>query len=273
MCFNKEMTLGFTLISVICGCWIASGMHMWANLESWRRVRIAACFFYFAIMEGLQFVQYLVLDQCQNKLNIFMTALGWFHICWQPLFSNIAMSAVDSNNVGVNNKKREFTWRFVFKLCFVCGILMAARMVIPMVLNGYTNDDYLVMCNQDIEGVCPNTTELDLAKQGLRNPTCAYQGNFHVGWTFNMLKPSYPFPNVATHLINMFILPFLMGCRFQAIVLFFSGPGISMWFPARDGERAAIWCFLSISETAITLFSQLYILKGGLPFFRKKRSE
>ena len=234
---------------------------MWAKMESWRRVRIAACFFYFATMEGLQFVQYLVLDQCTNKLNIFMTALGWFHICWQPLFSNIAMSAVDSNNL---KKEREFTWGIIFKLCFVSGVLMASRMVFPLVLGGYTNNDYFVMCTEEMEGVCPRPNEMR---------TCAYQGNFHVGWTFNMLKPSYPFPNVATHLINMFILPFLMGCRINAIILFFTGPGISMWFPARDGERAAIWCFLSISETAITLFSQLYFLSRSHKNEEKKETK
>lgn len=255
MCFNKEFTLGFTLTSLGFGTWVLSGKGIWANLEKWRRIRIASCFYYFFLMEGLQFIQYLVIDQCQNPINIFMTVLGWLHICWQPLFANIAISAVDARNL---KKEREHTWRFIFRLCFVCGALMASRMILPMFLKGHTNNDYFVMCTDDIEGVCPNASEMR---------TCAYQGRFHVGWTFNMLKPSYPFPNVATHFINMFCVPILMGCYVQAIVLFFTGPFISMWFPARDGERSAIWCFFSIAEMTITLSTQLFVL------YRSRKNE
>jgi len=125
--------------------------------------------------------------------------------------------------------------------------MMGLRMIIPWLVGG-SNNSFLQMCTEENEGVC-----------GPR--TCTETGVYHLKWTFRMIKPSYAFPGVASHLVNMFVVPLLMGQYLTAIVLFVTGPGIAIFFEASSGERSSIWCFFSIAETAITIFSQLFYLR------------
>ena len=48
---------------------------------------------YFALMEVIQFLQYSVIDKCDDPWNKFLTNLGYLHICFQPLFWNIWLFA------------------------------------------------------------------------------------------------------------------------------------------------------------------------------------
>lgn len=236
MCFNKEMTFGFTVLSCAIGTWVLLGRGMW-NTDLWRRIRISACFYWFAFMEFIQFVQYLVIDDCSNLINIIWTAFGWFHIAFQPFFSNLAFSALDQRNL---NKKREETWGFILKYTFVAGFCMSLRLIIPATLN---IGNLLDMCDETTEGVCGPQT-------------CSTNGLYHVQWIFKMLNPSYPFPTIALHFIGMFVMPALMGLTMGSIILFATGPLISAFFPVRDGERSSIWCFFSIAECFITVLTQ-----------------
>jgi hypothetical protein len=176
-------------------------------------------------------------------VNSFWTALGWIHICFQPLFSNLALSALDRRNV---EKKRDETWMFIVKLCFVCGCLSASRIIIPAIFD--LPDDgtgsYTTLCTEGMEGICGPKT-------------CSQDGKYHVRWTFRMLRPSYPIPGFAIHSITMFIAPLLMDQWLATTALFFSGPFLSILFKGiKDGETAAIWCFFSIFEAATTVFTQ-----------------
>lgn len=245
MCFNKEFTLAFTLLSVVVGTYIILGKGMWAKMEQWRRIRISACFYFFAFMEGIQFIEYLVIDQCGNIINIVWTQLGYYHICFQPLFSNIAFSALDSKNT---LRERDVNWKYIFYFCTVAGVLMALRMIIP----GLTDqrNQFMRICTEQIEGFCGPKT-------------CSMTGNYHLKWTFKLLKPSYVFPSIASHFMNMFVTPVLMGQTLGSVVLFLSGPAIAAFFKATSGEQASIWCFFSIMEVCVTVTTQYIVCKRG----------
>ena len=240
MCFNKEFTLGFTLLSVFIGVYIILGRGIWSDMEQWRRSRLSWCFFYFAVMEGLQFFQYLVIDRCTDLINIIWTQLGWYHICFQPLFSNFAFSALDPKNA---KGDREATYRYIFWLCTITGVLMSARMLIPTITDA--RNQFLIMCTEKMEGVCGPQT-------------CSQTGLYHIRWTFKMLRPTYIFPGLALHFMNMFVTPVLLGHYLGSIVLFCSGPLIAVFFDVSDGEQASIWCFFSIMETILTVVAQYY---------------
>lgn len=251
MCFNKEFTLGFTLLSIAVGTYIVLGKGMWAKMDSWRRIRISACFYFFAFMEGIQFIEYLVIDQCGSIINIAWTQLGYYHICFQPLFSNIAFSALDPKNV---NKARETNWHYIFYLCTITGVLMALRMIIPGITD--TRNQFMKICTEHIEGFCGQKT-------------CSMTGNYHLKWTFKLLKPSYIFPSIASHFMNMFVTPVLMGQAIGSVVLFLSGPAIAAFFNATSGEQASIWCFFSIAEVCVTTTTQYLVCKHGLKKIEK----
>ena len=249
MCFNKEMTGGFTLFSILIGTWIILGKgKIWSNLLSWQRVRVALCFYYFAVMEGLQFVQYFVLDDCDGLVNNLSTQLGWYHICWQPLFSNLAFSALDKKAHDSDQKR---TWSFILWFSFISGLLMALRMILPALFPGAVaavGPDFAGMCNENIEGVCGPST-------------CVHTGIWHLSWTFKMLKPGYVFPSLSLHFLNMFVAPALMGNLLGSVILFMTGPFIALFFDVGDGERSSIWCFFSIMETIVTAGSQYLVYR------------
>lgn len=248
MCFNKELSLLFSITSLGVAIWSSTGKGIWANMALWRRHRVQACFAYFCLMELLQFIQYLVIDQCDNIINTISTALGYIHICWQPLFTNLIMSALDRRNL---NKSRDKIWIVIFKANILIGFFMAARIIIPAILSPETVQQYLRPCYHEMDGLCAEKSSWK---------TCSTTGKYHIRWNFRMLQSSYLFPNIGMHFITMFVLPFAMGMRFQSILLFASGPGLAIFFPVDDGERSSIWCFFSVMEELITFGSQILLI-------------
>jgi hypothetical protein len=250
MCFNANWTLAFTLFSTGVGLLILTG-KLSSQMARWRRFRISACFFWFALMEALQFVQYLVIGQCFNELNRVFTGLGWVHISFQPFFSNLALSALDKLNL---KQERKEPWKYVLWYCAAGGLLMSARWLIPYLLPGVVAHEpgktlYLELCTTRDEGVCATQT-------------CALPGIWHIRWDFLLLKPSYPLPGISFHFLCMFVAPALLGLWFASAVLFLSGPGIALLFPGiTDGERSAIWCFFSIAETVVTVTTQWLLIR------------
>jgi hypothetical protein len=246
MCFNKEFTLAFTIFSSGLGAWVLNGKGIW-SIEHWRRLRIAWMFFWFALMELLQFIQYLVIGDCSNPINVFWTTFGWIHIAFQPFFSNLAMSALNAGNL---RKERDETWKFIFRYCAVGGALMSLRILIPLFFDpDPASTGILQRCTEDVEELCGPSS-------------CSTKGVFHIQWTFRMLKAGYPFPGIAFHFLTMFVAPILMGQTLGTIVLFLTGPGLSLLFAGvKDGERAAIWCFFSIAEAAAATATQYFAVR------------
>ena len=245
MCFNKELTFIFSITSLGVALWAMTGKGFWKDMEKWRRRRVEACFAYFCLMELLQFIQYLVIDQCDNYVNTISTALGYIHICWQPLFTNLIMSALDRKNL---DKSRDNTWSVIFKACFIIGFFMAARIIIPAIVTPYALERFFHPCYTEMDGLCADRNSWR---------TCSTTGIYHIRWNFKMIRSSYLFPNIGLHFITMFVLPFAMGMHFESILLFASGPGLAIFFPVDDGERSSIWCFFSVMEELITFGSQI----------------
>lgn len=238
MCFNKWWSLAFTAFSSGLAAWIFTGKGFWSKIQKWQRTRIASFFIYFASMEILQFFQYLVINDCESKMNIFLTILGFVHICFQPLVTNIAFSAIDPKNL---DQQREETWWFVIKFCAVTGFFMSIRIVVPLLSDNYDSFLLFAKCGIDSEAVCAERS-------------CTTMGAYHLRWAWKLLRPTYTFPNVAMHFFTMFFPALLLGMWIQSIVLFMSGPVLATCFSGKadDGERAAIWCFFSIAEASIT---------------------
>lgn len=245
MCFNKELSFIFSITSLGVAFWASTGKGIWANIEKWRLHRIEACFAYFCFMELLQFIQYFVIDQCDNLINTYSTALGYIHICWQPLFTNLIMSALDRRNL---DKSRDHTWAVIFKASFLIGIFMAARIIIPAIVSPETLQQYFEPCYREMDGLCAERSSWK---------TCSTTGVYHIRWNFKMIRASYLFPNIGLHFITMFIIPFAMGMHFESILLLISGPVLAVFFPVDDGERSTIWCFFSVMEELITFGSQI----------------
>ena len=78
MCFSENISLTIGLIGII------SSIYFYP-----KNIYASIGIGYFALMEILQYFQYKVINECNNKYNKFLTILGEIHICFQPLFFNL----------------------------------------------------------------------------------------------------------------------------------------------------------------------------------------
>jgi hypothetical protein len=248
--WSKEVSAALGAVSLLIALWIRIGKGIW-NIAPWRRRRISYCFFWLSVIDLLQFLNYFVINKCSNLINILATGLGWIHLCFQPFVSNLALSALDRRNI---DKKRDEIWVFVAQLCAVCGFLMSLRILIPIFITIPDQSDHslIAVCTPEAEGVC--------APQ-----TCAKTGVYHLQWGFKMLRPAYVFPGLAMHFVTMFVIPFLLGLKFAALLLLFGGPGLAMAFAGvREGETAAIWSFLAVGQAFVAIFVQFFVVRRAV---------
>ena len=246
MCFSKSWSFGFLCIGLGIATWILTGKGIWKSLELWKRQRVSAFFFYFGFMEFLQFCQYFVINECSNKINIFLTIIAWFHISMQPLISNLSFSALDSKN---SNKERDVLWQFVFKMCILSGLLLSVRIVLPLFFTLSQSNQILAPCTQDIDITCSDKT-------------CTVMGKYHLKWVFLLIRPTYVVPTGAFHFFFAFVVPLILGQHLGTLMLFLSGPfAIGLFLKDNAGEFASVWCLFSIINGIFTIGTQYYALR------------
>ena len=157
--------------------------------------------------------------QHNEKLENSLTVLSWIHICFQPLFVNIFMSNFSQNK---NNY-----WNIIFIICFLYGIYTLTTLKEFDI----QNDPDCITKNKKNDFCSKHTT--------------SYIGKYHIAYKFNRDNDILFFPII--YLILMFIpslftnsriLVIIWGLFVALIYIFFNNIG--------EGEKAAIWCFLSI---------------------------
>jgi hypothetical protein len=157
--------------------------------------------------------------QDNEKLEHILTVLSWIHICFQPLFVNIFMSNFSQNK---NNY-----WNIIFIICFLYGIYTLTT------LNEFDiqNDPDCITKNNKNDFCSKHTT--------------SYIGKYHIAYKFNRDNDTLFFPTI--YLILMFIPSLFTNSRILGIIWgLFVGLIYIIFNNIGKGEKAAIWCFLSI---------------------------
>ncbi len=212
MCFSENMSLIIGLSG------LASGVYF-AQKNSYAAIGIA----YFSLMEIIQYFQYKVIDQCNNKWNKFLTQLGYLHICFQPLFFNIWLSAF--------TKKPNF---FILKLCFYAGLLLASRLF-------FVKEDEL--CDTNNEPLCGPLT-------------CAFSGEKHVAWNVRLRAPGKNWftPSIGLHYF-MWAAPAIVLLEAKPLLaMLLTGPYLGYLLTNNIHEQPAIWCYTEIAQMFVTFF-------------------
>lgn len=253
---GKEIAAGFAFLSTVISAWAISGTGVWKCMDAWRRRAISGLFGYLALLELIIFIQYYVIDQCDSLLNNLLTQFAWYHLCFQPVFTNWAFSAVDYS--GCPNRKT--MWSYIVKLSIVGGMLVAIRMIVPAwfpIISDTLGDEFMAKCTEKAEGFCGTQT-------------CATTGEHLIRWTFQLNKHSYTFPNMNFHLFLMFVLPLANGTFFGPILMLLTGP-VAVYFltDVSQGERAAIWSLFSVLG-AIVSFGVEYLVSSRAAKTRKQ---
>ena len=212
MCFSENISLAIGLIGIL------SSIYFF-NRNIYASIGIG----YFSLMEIIQFFQYKVINQCNNKYNIFLTILGYIHICFQPLFFNIWLFAF--------TKKRNFTFLY---LSFFAGLLLLSRII-------SVKDNEI--CDTNNEPLCGKNT-------------CAFSGERHIAWNIRLRAPgkNWITPSLGLHFF-MWAIPVLTIIELKPfLALLLTGPYLGIFLTNNIHERPAIWCYTVIAQMLLTYF-------------------
>lgn len=195
-------------------------------------IQLAVGVFYFFLMEFLQFFQYLVIDDCDNWWNQFLTVLGFMHICYQPYFTHVINSSL--------TKSKTVLWQYVpiLRLCLIGGTTLFLRWALVA----------LSLNDSGAPGI---------SKEWLRGEKlCTFSGKYHLAWSVPMGDATYYTPSAAIHSFLMFAPFFVIKSNMvlQGIFLWATGPLLAAYITPNLMEQASIWCFFSIGQIGIMLF-------------------
>lgn len=194
---------------------------------------------FFALKELLQGLFYKYLDD--EIMLKYLSMISWVHICFQPLIINILYSYFDPNNI---------VWKITFIIAFIFGIIMITE------LNEF-----------DIQND-PDCTPLS-RNDDYCSKTTAYMGKYHIAYRFKLDEAWRPF-RLWFYWFALFFIPVLFTkARLLGIIHIFltilimttynytSGLTIDSSFSDEyAGEKAAIWCFLTIYLIPVILFAK-----------------
>eukprot|EP00197_Chlamydomonas_leiostraca_P002721 CAMPEP_0202857738 /NCGR_PEP_ID=MMETSP1391-20130828/561_1 /ASSEMBLY_ACC=CAM_ASM_000867 /TAXON_ID=1034604 /ORGANISM="Chlamydomonas leiostraca, Strain SAG 11-49" /LENGTH=259 /DNA_ID=CAMNT_0049536579 /DNA_START=244 /DNA_END=1023 /DNA_ORIENTATION=+ len=203
-----------------------------------------ALFLYFVVMEGLQFLQYQVVNQCDHPLNQGLTLLAWAHISFQPLIFNGYLFAMDAR-MGPKRPHMSVIQRFVLQLCGVAAaIALVKGFVLPLgLVDPASLPPALPHCVEGVEHMCGRAT-------------CAFQGAHHIAWRLPLLGAGYYMPNVFLHFFLSFTPIMLVGTglvRAFVVLAVAAGPVAVDWFWTGGDtlshlhEMPSVWCLMSVA--------------------------
>ena len=114
MCWSGEAS------AVIAATGVGLTIYTWRKGEP---APLCSALAYFAGMEALQAVTYIVIDQCGTSANQVLTLLGYVHIALQPFFAN----AVALYFIPTDMAQRLRPW--VYGACAVGACLTLAQLI------------------------------------------------------------------------------------------------------------------------------------------------
>ena len=210
MCFSENISLAIGLTGIL------SSLYFYK-----KNIYASIGIGYFSIMEIIQFFQYKVINQCNNKYNIFLTNLGYIHICFQPLFFNLWLFAF--------TKKPNFT--FIY-MSFFAGLLLLSRLF-------SVKDNEL--CDSKNEPLCSKNT-------------CSFSGERHIAWNIRLRAPgkNWITPSIGLHFF-MWAIPVLTIIELKPLLaLLLTGPYLGIFLTNNIHEQPAIWCYTVIGQMLLT---------------------
>jgi len=210
MCFSERISLGISVTG------ISAALYIYARTKN---VYASIGLVYFVLMEIIQYFQYKVIDQCNNKTNKYLTILGYIHICFQPLFFNLWLFA--------------FTVKPIVQylyLSFFGGLMMASRLFFVK------NDE---LCDASYEPLC-----------GKR--TCAVSGKRHIAWNVRLRAPDWVTPSISLHFF-LWIFPALSMFQLKPMLaVILTAPYFGYLLTSNIHERPVIWCYTFVMQLIVT---------------------
>ena len=214
MCFSEQWSRNLSILG------IAISSYRYANNYSILAL-IPTCFY--TVMEITQYLQYQVVDQCDNKMNQYLTMFTWVLEWIQPLMWNIIYFYITKSN------------KDVFKFCIVSSFII----VVAGLLRVFNFSDEKSI-----------THELQV-----KGRNCTISGDKHLAWnnnaqTFHGLEPNWFVYLMLWFIPVLWVTPYKLG-----LSMFISQISLLLLtiliLGKIDDQLASTWCLLSIPGIAV----------------------
>ena len=163
-------------------------------------------------------IQYFLYKYKNNKkINNILTTLSWVHISFQPLFVNIFMSHF--------SKHQSQTWITIF----IASTIYALYNLTTLEELDIQNDDNCV--NRHNDDYCASDT-------------LSYMGKYHIAYRFE--RDANTVITDWLYVLLTFVPGILLSGSMGTLWAIFATSLFIIFKDVGAGEKAAIWCFLSI---------------------------
>lgn len=218
MCFSPQVSFSFFVLGSVATAFAIHNRYLRANY-TWCLI------LFYTIMELTQTLQYLVVNKCNDPINIMLTNFAYFLVIVQPLMWNTVFYL---RNRGCDRR--------VFQLAIILCLVWIAMNVATRIAYKPVRDDYYKRC-----GVFTEKSYACTLRDG---------DGRHLYWTW----PSAYIPDLSANYFMYFCLWFIPGLfvaqeRMPTLFLVVSallGMLITKSIYGRLIEYPAIWCYISI---------------------------
>ena len=230
MCWSEEVSLMFTIIG------IGASAYSYEYINGLWSLSI----FYFTIMQLIHYISYLVIDDCNNPINISMTYANYVHVAFQPLFYLLGLYGL-LKTYKIINKDQLVSLRYFIYLSVFFGIFYVVRLF-------------------------PISVDFPLETTGCAwcGPPCATTGKVHVEFGVPLrLRPFYLTPGLFTHFLLFFVPLLLYNTTTQilSIVVAASAAAPSILYGLSPSETGTTWCGISVVQLIVLTMITIYYRK------------
>jgi hypothetical protein len=232
---------------------------------------------YFAVMEALQVMEYLVGDDCASKANQLLLYLGLLHIIFQPYVVNWVLFS-PPYPVGLGRLPPPFTYPVIHKVVNRLGLASAALLVMKTIPSLVALFGAQQLLSDALAPYLPERVLSTLLTNTCADPEfgcgpqlCSTFGKYHLAWMAPQMGTGYYVPSFAMHCFGMFGPSLLFGStyhRFIIVLLFASGPLMTEWLVWGGGQAVrrlewpSIWCLFAVSQCLSILVIE--VISNGL---------
>lgn len=219
MCYTQKISFLFTLIGIGVACIVHINQYAFPK-------KMVSLILFYTLMEAVQTIQYFVVNQCDNFINITLTNLAYLLVIAQPLLWNYYF---------YKNSQDHILHAMTFQ--------MAMFMYIPWLIINLSSKFSLIY------GFNKQTKDISIYAGNV----CTKRNNSHLYWEWESDNYKDLNANMLMYLTVWFV-PALIIRKTRATIFIVIMSALTGWYMTyRAGELeifTSAWCYISIPTVA-----------------------
>jgi len=230
MCYSSEMSFSFAFVGIVITIYI-----YFNNNLKYKYVPMLLLFY--SGMELLQGIQYYIVNECKNPVNIVLTEIAYIFVLLQPLMWNYFYY--------INSDKCE-------KNIFITGIVLSISWMITSI---YTRLTYTK--NNGIDSYTKNN---EINSYIYSDSVCTKKNQTHLYWNWTSANIQDFNPTMLMYIMVWFI-PALLSNRHRntslIIIISFIIAYIASIYNNEPFTLTSLWCYFSVPIVLLIIYKNI----------------